>query len=146
MAASPAPFPIEQTTIAEVGLSPGSYQLAFSTPTLGLSGTICRGTPPMKLGAGHARQSSLVGSALPSPRHRCNWRHPPLRRISGPTAPPGRPVNHVDRLSGIVDEQPLAGWMNLPHCRRQPAFPIAIELPKTGITVSLRILRAVFLP
>jgi hypothetical protein len=30
----------------------------------------------------------------------------------------GRPINHIDSLSGIVDKQPLAGRMDLPQCRR----------------------------
>ena len=59
---------------------------------------------------------------------------------------PGRPINHVDRLSGIVDKQPLAGRMDLPHRRRQSAFPIPIELAEPGVAVGLRVLGAAFLP
>ena len=33
-------------------LRPGSYQLARVTPTFGLSGISCAGTPPMKVSAG----------------------------------------------------------------------------------------------
>jgi hypothetical protein len=40
--------------------------------------------------------------------------------------------NQVDRPAGIVNEQPLAGGMGLPHCRRQPTFPGAVQLALDG--------------
>jgi hypothetical protein len=37
-------------------------------------------------------------------------------------------VDQLHRLPGIVDEHALAGAMRLPHRRRQPTLPSAIEL------------------
>jgi hypothetical protein len=49
----------------------------------------------------------------------------------------GAPVEQFDRLSGVVDEQALAGGMRLPHGRRQPALPAAIELAPAAVAVAV---------
>ena len=49
-------------------------------------------------------------------------------------------------VAGIIDEQPLAGRMRLPHRRRQRRFKAAIELAKPRITVTAGIGRDIFIP
>ena len=58
----------------------------------------------------------------------------------------GRAVDHLDRLSGIIDEKPFAGGMGLPHSRRQAALPLPIELAEPRVAVALRLALAVLLP
>jgi len=42
-------------------------------------------------------------------------------------------------IAGVIDEQPFAGRMRLPHRRRQLRFKAAIELAKSRIAVTARI-------
>ena len=57
-----------------------------------------------------------------------------------------RPVDHFQRRAGVIDEQPLAGDMALPHRRRQATFPRPIQLTEAAIAVAARIRGAVLLP
>ena len=59
----------------------------------------------------------------------------------------GQPVDD-DRnpIAGVIDEQPLAGRVRLPHRRRQLRFKAAIELAKPRIAVTARIGGDIFIP
>ena len=59
---------------------------------------------------------------------------------------PGPPVDDLDRLAGIVDEQPLAGRVRLAHGRRQPALPGPVELAPAAVGIAVRFSGAVLLP
>ena len=52
----------------------------------------------------------------------------------------GAAVGQVDRLAGVVDEQPLARRMHLAHGRRQPALPLVVELAEPRVAVALGLL------
>ena len=60
---------------------------------------------------------------------------------------PGEPVND-DRspVARVIDEQPLARDMHLPHRRRQLRFKAAIEFAKPRIAVAARVGRDIFVP
>ncbi len=58
----------------------------------------------------------------------------------------GAAIDQLDGLAGIVDEQPLAGRMHLPHGGRQPALPFLVELAEARVAVPLRRCRPVLLP
>jgi hypothetical protein len=51
----------------------------------------------------------------------------------------GRPVHHLEGRACIVDEQPLAGDMQLTHGRRQAPLPGAVQLtvPRIAVTVGM---------
>ena len=66
--------------------------------------------------------------------------HLRLAHLAGP------PVDDLDRLAGIVDEQALAGRVRLPHGRRQPALPGAVELAPAAVAIAVRFGGAVLLP
>ena len=53
----------------------------------------------------------------------------------------GRPVDHLKRRAGVVDEQPLAGDMRLPHGRRQAPLPGAVELAEPAVAVAVGVRR-----
>ena len=59
----------------------------------------------------------------------------------------GQPVDD-DRnpVAGVIDEQPLAGRVRLPHRRRQLRFKAAIELAKPRIAVTAGIGGDIFVP
>ena len=59
----------------------------------------------------------------------------------------GQPVDD-DRnsIAGVIDEQPLAGRVRLPHRRRQLRFKAAIELAKPRIAVTAGIGGDIFIP
>ena len=59
----------------------------------------------------------------------------------------GQPVDD-DRnpIAGVIDEQPLAGRVRLPHRRRQLRFKAAIELAKPRIAVAAGIGGDIFIP
>ena len=59
----------------------------------------------------------------------------------------GQPVED-DRnpIAGVIDEQPLAGRVRLPHRRRQLRFKAAIELAKPRIAVTAGIGGDIFIP
>ena len=59
----------------------------------------------------------------------------------------GQPVDD-DRhaVAGVIDEQPLAGRMRLPHRRRQLRFKAAIEFAKPRIAVTAGIGGDIFVP
>ena len=94
----------------------------------------------------YGTRSSRAATGSRSPRRRCSWRRPArdehLRRahLAGP------PVDDLDRLAGIVDEQPLAGRVRLPHGRRQPALPGPVELAPAAVGIAVRLSGAVLLP
>jgi len=44
----------------------------------------------------------------------------------------------IDGLPGIVDEQPRAGRMDLPHGWRQPALPLLVELAEARVAITPR--------
>ena len=44
----------------------------------------------------------------------------------------------IDGLPGIVDEQPRAGRMDLPHGWRQPALPLLVELVEARVAITPR--------
>jgi hypothetical protein len=50
----------------------------------------------------------------------------------GPAHLSGRPVDHLHGVAGKVDENPLAGGVNLPQRRLQAANPFPIELTEPG--------------
>ena len=56
------------------------------------------------------------------------------------------PVAQLDSLPGIVDEHAFAGRVRLPHRRRQPALPAAIELTPAAVAVAVGRSLPVFLP
>ena len=58
----------------------------------------------------------------------------------------GQAVDHLQGRAGIVDEQPLAGDMGLPHGRRQPRLPGAVEVAETTVAVAVGVRGAVLLP
>src|SRR5277367_3955061 len=58
----------------------------------------------------------------------------------------GRPVHHLDGRARIVDEQPLAGDMQLPHGRRKAPLPGAVQLTVPRIAVTVGIDAAMLLP
>jgi hypothetical protein len=49
-------------------------------------------------------------------------------------------------LAGVIDEQALAGGMDLPHRRRQPALPGAVQLAPAAVVITVRLALPVFLP
>ena len=59
----------------------------------------------------------------------------------------GEPIND-DRnaVAGVIDEQPLAGGVRLPHRHRQRLFEGAIQLAKPRVAVAARIGGDVFVP
>ena len=61
-------------------------------------------------------------------------------------ASPVVPSITVQRRAGVIDEHPLAGDMALPHGRRQPPLPGAIELAVTAIAVAVGVDGAMLLP
>ena len=58
----------------------------------------------------------------------------------------GAPVEQFDRLPGIVDEHAFAGRVRLPHGRRQPTLPAAIELAPAAVAVAVGRGLSVLLP
>ena len=59
----------------------------------------------------------------------------------------GEPVDDDrDAVAGVIDEQPLAGGVRLPHRHRQRLFEGAIELAKPRIAVAARIGGDIFVP
>ena len=58
----------------------------------------------------------------------------------------GRSVDHRERRAGVIDEQALAGDVVLPHGRRQPRLPGAVELAETAIAVAVGVDGAMLLP
>ena len=66
--------------------------------------------------------------------------HLRLMQLAGP------PVDDLDRLPGIVDEQTLAGRVRLAHGRRQPALPGAVELAPAAVAVAAGLGGAILLP
>jgi hypothetical protein len=60
---------------------------------------------------------------------------------------PGEPVNdHRDPVARVIDEQPLARRVRLPHRRRQLRFKTAIEFAKPRIAVTAGVGRDIFVP
>ena len=60
---------------------------------------------------------------------------------------PGEPVNdNRDPVARVIDEQPLARRVRLPHRRRQLRFKAAIEFAKPRIAVAARVGRDIFVP
>ena len=55
-------------------------------------------------------------------------------------------VVQLDSLPGIIDEHAFAGGVGLPHRRRQPAPPAAVELAPAAITVAVGRRLLVLLP
>ena len=51
----------------------------------------------------------------------------------GPTDLSGRPVDHLHRVTGEVDEHPLARRVHLAQRRLQPTNPVAIEIAEPGV-------------
>ena len=58
----------------------------------------------------------------------------------------GRPVHHLQRRAGVVDEHPLAGDMVLPHSRRQAPLPGAVEFAVAAIAIAVRMRAPMLLP
>ena len=58
----------------------------------------------------------------------------------------GASVVQFDSLPGIVDEHAFAGRVRLPHGRRQPALPTAIELTPAAVAVAAGLPLPVLLP
>jgi hypothetical protein len=58
----------------------------------------------------------------------------------------GRAVDHLQRRAGVIDEHSLADDVALPHDRRQPRFPRAIELAETAVAIAIRVDGAMLLP
>ena len=59
----------------------------------------------------------------------------------------GQPVDdHGDAVARVIDEQPLAGGVRLPHCHRQRLLEGSIELAKPGVAVAARVRGDVFVP
>ena len=49
-----------------------------------------------------------------------------------------QPVDHHGhRVSGIVDEHPVAAQMRLPNGDRQPGLPAPVELTKTAVSIPI---------
>ena len=59
---------------------------------------------------------------------------------------PGRWVDHLKRRAGVVDEHTLAGDVALPHGRRQPCLPGAVEFAVAAIAVAVGVDAAMLLP
>ena len=59
---------------------------------------------------------------------------------------PCRPVDHLHGAARIIDEQLLAGDMDLPQRRLQPANPVLVEVAEPGIAEPVRLARLVLLP
>src|SRR3954452_13598170 len=131
----------------QVRCRPGSYQLARSTPTFGLSGTSCAGTPPMKASArawapdpiGERLRPGRLGVGVARRAHRRD-EHLGRAHLAAPA------VDDPDRLAGIVDEQAFARRMRLPHRRRQPPLPGTVELAPAAVGIAIRLGGAVLLP
>ena len=58
----------------------------------------------------------------------------------------GRCVDHLERRAGVVDEHALAGDVALPHGRRQPCLPGAVELAEAAVAVAVGVDGAMLLP
>jgi hypothetical protein len=58
----------------------------------------------------------------------------------------GLEIDHIDRVSCIIDKQPLTRRMALAHHRRQLAFPPGVKLTKPGIAVAFRVIGAIVFP
>jgi hypothetical protein len=58
----------------------------------------------------------------------------------------GAAVQHLHRVPGVVDEQPLASGMGLSHGRRQTAFPAAVEFAPTAVAITAGMGSSVFFP
>jgi len=56
----------------------------------------------------------------------------------------GAAVHHLHRLPGVVDEQPFTGSVHLPHGRRQPGLPAAVQLAPAAVPAGVA--GAVFFP
>jgi len=56
------------------------------------------------------------------------------------------PVVQLDGLPGIIDKHALAGRMRLPHGRRQPALPGAVQLAPAAVAVAVGFGLPIFLP
>jgi hypothetical protein len=60
---------------------------------------------------------------------------------------PGQPVNEDwNAVAGVIDEQPLARRVRLPHRRRQLRLEGSIEFAKPRIAVAAWVLRDIFVP
>src|SRR5208337_4465628 len=60
---------------------------------------------------------------------------------------PGEPVNDDrDPVARVIDEQPFARRVRLPHRRRQLCFKTAIEFAKPRIAVTAGVGRDIFVP
>ena len=91
-------------------------------------------------GEGARVRADPVGAAPASrsPRHRCSSRRRARRRTAAPSiTSPVAAVDHLQRRAGVVDEQPLAGHMRLPHGRRQPPLPGPVELAEPAVAVAV---------
>jgi hypothetical protein len=44
-------------------------------------------------------------------------------------------INDGDRVAGPVDEQHVAGHVRLPHDRRQPLAPVAVQFAELRVAV-----------
>ena len=83
---------------------------------------------PTRLGIGE------VGRA----QHRHEHRRPPdLARGA---------VDHLRRLPGVVDEQPLTRRVGLPHGGRQAAAPVACEIAEPAVAIAIRLPGPILLP
>ena len=58
----------------------------------------------------------------------------------------GQSVDHRQRRAGVIDEHALAGDVALPHGRRQPRLPGAIELTVAANAVTVGVDGAMLLP
>ena len=55
-------------------------------------------------------------------------------------------VDHLRRLPGIFDEQPLPGRVGLPHGWRQAAAPVACQIAEPAVAIAIRLPSPILLP
>jgi hypothetical protein len=58
----------------------------------------------------------------------------------------GAAVHDLNRVSGVIDEQPFTSRVHLAHGGRQPAFPATVKFAPAAVAVSRRMKGPVFLP
>src|ERR1700691_790156 len=113
-----------------------------------LSGTINWGTPPI---ASSARtwasiQSGSVCVQLAKAKVKLDAPST-ATKICALRSSPRVAVNHDGNpISRVIDEQPLARRVRLPHRRRQLRFKAAIEFAKARVAVTAGIGRDIFVP
>src|SRR5258705_3296590 len=118
------------------------------TAVLVLSGTSKCGTPPITSRA-RIWASIQSGSAcvqLACAKVKLDAPSTATKICALRISPVSRSMMTGTPIAGVIDEQPLAGRVRLPHRRRQLRFKAAIELAKPRIAVTAGIGGDIFIP